>query len=109
MERDWLKKIEHISQVTEIREGKKIIGINFKIGEFSYQLIAMQNEHEYYEPTAVFHRDSLSDEKRDCIVCGYRGSYCTTFYTYKERLFQHLIQSHSIRLEWLFLPHMEGA
>ena len=109
MEQDWLEKIEHISQVSTIREDKIDIGINFKIGEFSYQLIAMQNEHEYYEPTSVFHRDSLSDEKKDCIVCGYRGSYCTAFYFYKERLFQHLIQSHSIRLEWLFLPHIGGA
>lgn len=97
-----------IERVKQTRINEVRIDIDFIIGDFLYQLTILKSEHGIFYPDAIYHVTNIAGNKNKCSICGNNGPICADLTASKNKLFQHLIQSNSIRFEWLFIPHAEG-
>ena len=91
------------SNVHQVKVDEELIEIHFQIDEFPYSLAASRMVREYFSPVSIRHRsaDLCPHCQRNNILLK-----CPILDFHRTALFHQLIQVPSIRLEWLYLPHV---
>lgn len=95
-------KIKNIKQSDLQLDGR--IFLSFDIDSYPYFLSLFKNNQGVFEPRGVYH-----DSEDRCPLCQsenrqYLG--CDPFFPEKHALFLRLIEHPSIRLKWLYIPHI---
>lgn len=92
----------HVWQQTSLHTNDRI-KISFTTAGYAY-LLTVENIHNVFTPTFVSHNDARSFL---CPFCQTHSVHaCTSLIPHSKDLFIRLIQEPSIRLHWLFLPHI---
>lgn len=94
--------IKHMSQ-SESSDGNRI-NMTFYIDGFQYTGLNIKNSEGKFYLITAFH---VSEKK--CPLCLKKENEfgdCGILNTYKNELFQELIEVSSVRLDWLYLPHV---
>lgn len=98
--------IEHVvfTRVFQKKREDNRIDIYFMIQDQQFQLVTAKNRESLYKPITLFH-----DSIEPCQFCQL-ADMTTTCLPLRQQiyvLFWRLIEQPSIRLEWLYLPHVE--
>ena len=94
--------LTHVWQQTSLHTNDRI-KIYFMTAGFAY-LLTVENINDVFTPTFISHNDARA------LLCPFCQTHsvhaCTSLIPHSRALFARLIQDHSIRLHWIFLPHI---
>ena len=95
--------IKRMSQTETTSDGSRI-NMTFYIDGFRYTALNIKNSEGNFYLLTAFH---VSNERCPlCLIKENEFGDCDILNAYKNELFQELIEIPSVRLDWLYLPHV---
>lgn len=95
---EWIKQL-NITDVSQVINKEHVV-LLFKIEGFEFIVKVPKEEDGLFYPDEIMH-----GEMKICPLCKKDTIWCDSLNQSLYDFFKYLIESPSIRLEWLYIPH----